>query len=275
MAALSFTKMHGLGNDFVLLDGRSQELDLGPANLQHLADRRTGIGCDQVLVIEADGPSGYWRYRVFNPDGSEVEQCGNGVRCVARWLFDRGEIQREATLIGGAGPMQTTVLDNGQVAVMMGQPDFTPSNIPMASQQSGPEHQIEAAQQTFSLTALSMGNPHAVLEVDCVDSAAVETIGPALQSHATFPLQVNVGFAQVTGASSLRLRVFERGAGETQACGSGACAAAVAMILRGRVSSPVTVELPGGSLLIQWPDPQAQVMMTGDAAYAFRGEIHR
>ncbi|MFK7957170.1 MAG: diaminopimelate epimerase [Lysobacterales bacterium] len=270
---LPFTKMHGLGNDFVLLDGRTQSLSLDIATLRHLADRHTGVGCDQILLIENAVKPDDFAYRVFNPDGSEVEQCGNGARCVARWLFDRDEIARDASLASGAGAIQVHMAQDGQVRVDMGKPVFAPSDIPLSSVEAGPVHNIDPGSGLRGFSVLSMGNPHAVLEVDDIASAPVEQIGQQLQDHPAFPRQVNVGFVQVTGPDRISLRVFERGAGETLACGSGACAAAVAMILAGRVSSPVQVSLPGGALEIAWSGPDARVMMTGAADYAFRGEI--
>ncbi len=270
---IPFTKMHGLGNDFVLLDGRGQTLPLDRSSLRQLADRHTGVGCDQVLVIENIEATDGFGYRVFNPDGSEVEQCGNGARCVARWLFDRSEIGATASLVSGAGMIDVQMASNNQVCVDMGEPVFTPSAIPLNSSEAGPVHAIDLGSGLQEFSVLSMGNPHAVMEVEDVAIAPVEQIGQQLQNHPAFPRQVNVGFAQVSGPSDLKLRVFERGAGETLACGSGACAAAVAMLLAGRVSTPVQISLPGGVLEIAWSGPGARVMMTGAAQYAFRGEI--
>ncbi len=270
---LPFTKMHGLGNDFVVLDGRSEDLSLDGPQLMRLANRRTGIGCDQILVLEQAPDPDAARYRIFNPDGGEVEQCGNGVRCVARWLHDRGEIGETASLLSAAGRMQVTLHESGEVTVGMGAPDTDPARVPVISDEPGPEHQLTVAETSGTFVVLSMGNPHAVLEVPDVDAAPVLELGEALQQHPAFPRQVNVGFVQVLDRSRVRLRVFERGAGETRACGSGACAAAVAMILQDRVSSPVRIDLPGGALRIEWSGPGAQVMMTGPAEYAFSGTI--
>lgn len=270
---LPFTKMQGLGNDFVVLDGREDTLSLDPAQLRRLADRRIGVGCDQVLVLERAPAPDAARYRIFNPDGGEVEQCGNGVRCVARWLYDRGEIDEQSSLLSAAGRMQVTILGSGRVKVGMGVPATDPARVPVISDEPGPEHDLAVAGTPHRFVVLSMGNPHAVLEVPDVDSAPVLELGEALQQHPAFPRQVNAGFVQVLDSSRVRLRVFERGAGETQACGSGACAAAAAMILRERVTSPVEVELPGGALGIEWSGPGAQVMMTGPAEYAFSGTI--
>ncbi|MEM9531185.1 MAG: diaminopimelate epimerase [Pseudomonadota bacterium] len=268
---LPFTKMHGLGNDFVVVDDRAGDLaGFASDDYRLLADRHLGIGCDQVLVIEEK--EGAPAYRVYNADGSEVGQCGNGARCVARWLHDRGLIAAQATLGSAAGPIAVAVRDDGEVSVDMGQPRFAPADIPLLSEQPGPAHTISLADGSLQVYAVSMGNPHAVLLVDDVAGAPVDELGLALQSRPQFPERVNVGFAQRLGDDAIALRVYERGVGETQACGTGACAAVAALKAAGKLGpGEVAVHLPGGELRIAWPGNPAQVKMTGPAAYVFQG----
>ena len=266
--------MHGLGNDFVVLDGRARLPVLAPEWIRCLADRRRGVGCDQVLVVEspADSADADFAYRVFNADGSQVQQCGNGVRCIARWLYDRKDGADVIRLAGAAGVVQAQIVAADRVEVAMGQPEFEPARIPLAATPAE-QYTVQLDGRTWAFSALSMGNPHAVIEVEDLANAPVAAVGRQLQQHPMFPESVNVGFAQVASDRHIALRVFERGAGETRACGSGACAAVVALHHRARVGELVTVQLPGGELQIQWSGPGAQVMMAGPAAYAFTGYI--
>jgi len=272
---LKFTKMHGLGNDFVVIDAVNQPVTLDAGTIRRLADRHFGIGCDQVLVVEPPpGPVADFRYRIFNADGSEVAQCGNGARCFARFVRAKGLTDRdEVRVMTAAGLMTLTLIDGDQVRVEMGVPDFEPAAIPLAVHEEMPEYQVTVAGRDWRFGAVSLGNPHAVIVVPEVASAPVETVGAALQRHPLFPERVNVGFMEIVSAQAVRLRVYERGSGETLACGSGACAAAVVGIDQGRLRSPVEVTLPGGALRIEWQGRGTPVWMTGPAAFVFEGEI--
>ncbi|MDJ0653383.1 MAG: diaminopimelate epimerase [Xanthomonadales bacterium] len=263
--------MHGIGNDFVILDGRERMPSLEPAWLQHLADRRRGVGCDQVLVVTGGEPD--YGYRIFNADGQEVEQCGNGVRCVAQWLHDQGAIGNRATLNSMAGPVGVEVLEAGMVRVDMGSPQFDPVSVPFRADQRSERYKVVVDGWHIDMAILSMGNPHAVVLVDSLEDAPVAEIGSALQQHPSFPQAVNVGFARIDSPDQIALRVYERGVGETQACGTGACAAAVAGMLWGLAEPRVTVRLTGGDLVIEWSGEGTHVMMTGPAEYAFAGSI--
>ena len=272
-----FTKMHGLGNDFVVLDGINQAVDLSTAQIRHIADRHLGVGCDQLLLVEAyDGADAEFRYRIFNADGSEVEQCGNGARCFARFVYDQG-LTRNTTIpvVTASGRIVLQIQPDGQVTVDMGVPVLEPAQIPFISAQRQTLYTLEANTTSVALAAVSMGNPHAVLQVPDVESAPVPTLGAALESHQAFPKRVNVGFMQVVGRDHIRLRVFERGCGETQACGTGACAAVVAGRLQGLLDEQVTVSLPGGDLQIWWQGEGQPVRMTGPTATVFRGTLRR
>lgn len=272
---LKFTKMHGLGNDFVVIDMVSQHLHLDARMIRKLADRRFGIGCDQVLLVEPPrDPEVDFRYRIFNGDGQEVEQCGNGARCFARFvrhkkLTNKDIIRVETT----AGLIELSMMARGLVRVDMGAPRLDPTLIPFATNEQRSVYTLEAGGQTLQFGALSMGNPHAVILVDDVEHANLETVGPALQQHPSFERQVNVGFLQILDRQHARLRVYERGAGETLACGSGACAAVVSGILRGQLDQRVEVELSGGKLQIEWAGEDAHVLMTGPATIVFEGQI--
>ncbi len=275
MPRLRFTKMHGAGNDFVVLDLRygAPPPDAGLA--ARLADRHRGVGCDQILTIEPPRTAGsVASYRIWNSDGSTSQQCGNGARCVGAWLVRDGAAQGDEFLIDS--PLRTHVvrrLDAGHYAVAMGRPEFEPARIPLIGFPRAREEYVVPLQgENVRFGAVSMGNPHAVLEVGLIDAAPVERIGPLLQQHASFPESVNVGFAQVLGPGHVRLRVFERGVGETLACGSGACAAAVVLMQRGRLARDAVMSLPGGDLRIQWPADDAQIVMSGPAAFVFDGE---
>jgi diaminopimelate epimerase len=272
---LKFTKMHGLGNDFVVLDGVRQKLDLSPQQIRTLGDRHFGVGFDQLLLVEkAEQPGIDFRYRIFNADGGEVEQCGNGARCFARFVHDQGlTTQREIAVETMRGVIRPRLEDNGLVTVDMGVPRFAPAEIPFESDSDAVVQALDVNGERVLITAVSMGNPHAVQVVADVDTAPVATQGPAIESHPRFPRRVNVGFMQVCGLQAIRLRVYERAAGETLACGTGACAAVVAGIQRGLLSSPVRVETRGGELSIAWAGDGAPVMMTGPAVTVFAGEI--
>jgi diaminopimelate epimerase len=272
---LRFTKMQGLGNDFVVVDAFSRPVVLDRARLRFLADRHFGVGCDQILLVEQPTlPGADFRYRIFNADGGEVEQCGNGARCFVRFVRERGltdkrEIRAE-TLAGVIAPRLEA---DGQVTVDMGRPRFEPAEIPFLAERRSLTYPLEAGGRTLEIAALSMGNPHAVQLVADVDSAPVAEQGPLIEAHARFPERVNAGFMQVLDRGRIRLRVYERGAGETLACGTGACAAVVSGIQRGLLDSPVQVSTRGGELLIRWEGEGRPVWMTGPAETVFEGEI--
>jgi diaminopimelate epimerase len=274
-AALRFTKMHGLGNDFVVIDAIRQRVALTPERVRSLADRHFGVGCDQVLVVEAPTrPDVDFRYRIFNADGGEVEQCGNGARCFVRFVHEQGLTdKREIRVETAGGIIAPRLEDDGQVTVDMGVPRLSPADVPFVSDSEALVQALEVGGAAAYVTAVSMGNPHAVQVVADVDAAPVATQGPAIETHPRFPRRVNAGYLQVAGPHAIRLRVWERGAGETLACGTGACAAAVTGILRGLVESPVTVATRGGDLTIAWEGPGRPVMMTGPATTVFQGEI--
>jgi len=272
---LRFSKMHGLGNDFVVLDLITQSLRLDEKLVRFLADRHRGIGCDQLLAVEPPtDPEMDFRYRIFNQDGTEAQQCGNGARCMAKFIRDRRlSAKRRLRVETLAGPI-TLIAGKGNVfTVSMGVPRLEPAEIPFAAAHRAASYTLEACGRQLSLSAVSMGNPHAVLVVEDVDTAPVATLGPALESHPDFPERANVGFMQVLDRGEIRLRVFERGAGETLACGSGACAAVVAGRIRGLLDERVRVNLPGGYLQIEWRGEGEALMMTGPATTVFEGQI--
>jgi diaminopimelate epimerase len=272
---LRFTKMQGLGNDFVVLDGIRQRVELAPAQLRFLADRHFGIGCDQVLLVEAPGRLDVdFRYRIFNADGGEVEQCGNGARCFVRFVREEGlTAKTEIRVETKSGIIAPRLEADGAVTVDMGMPRFEPRDIPFVAAQRQATYPLVIAENTRTISALSLGNPHAVQFVDDVEAAPVTTEGAQIEHHPAFPARVNAGYAQVLERTTIRLRVWERGAGETLACGTGACAAVVAGIARGLLDSRVTVTTRGGDLSIGWQGEGAAVMMTGDAKTVFKGEI--
>ena len=273
---LEFTKMHGAGNDFVVIDAISQTVALTATQIQQIADRHFGVGCDQLLLVERPTlVDADFRYRIFNADGGEVEQCGNGARCFVRFVHDKGLTQKTEIRVETASGIITLKLENdGQVMVNMGAPYFAPKDIPFTADETALTYTVDVAGIQAKISALSMGNPHAVQIVDNVDTAPVELQGPLIESHPRFPQQVNAGFMQIIDAHHIRLRVFERGSGETLACGTGACAAAVAGIRLGLLQSPVKVSMRGGDLSIRWAkDNNAPVWMTGPAATVFEGEI--
>ncbi|AFK69257.1 MULTISPECIES: diaminopimelate epimerase [Pseudomonas] len=272
---LRFTKMHGLGNDFMVLDLVSQHAHIQPKHAKQWGDRHTGIGFDQLLIVEApNNPEVDFRYRIFNADGSEVEQCGNGARCFARFVLDkRLTAKKRIRVETKSGIIVLDVQNDGQVSVNMGPPRFIPAEIPFVADAQAPSYPLEVDGQLYSIAAVSMGNPHAVLRVDDVSTAPVHELGPKIENHPRFPQRVNAGFIQVIDRHRANLRVWERGAGETQACGTGACAAAVAAISQGWMDSPVSLDLPGGRLHIEWAGPGKPVMMTGPAVRVYEGQV--
>jgi diaminopimelate epimerase len=274
-ARLRFAKMHGQGNDFVVLDGIRQAVALTPEQVRRIADRHLGIGCDQVLVVERARDAGNdFRYRIWNADGGEVEQCGNGARCFARFVRDEGlTAKREIRVETASGVIVPRVEESGRVTVDMGAPRFEPREVPFAADAMRPTYALDAGGKTIDASVLSMGNPHAVQVVEDVDRAPVTTQGPLIENHPAFPKRVNAGFMQVVSRGHIRLRVWERGAGETLACGTGACAAVVAGIRRGLLDDEVRVTTRGGDLVIRWLGTGHPVMMTGDAVRVFDGEF--
>ena len=272
---LTFVKMHGLGNDFVVLDGIRQSITLSSKQLRLLADRHFGVGCDQILLVEsASQPGVDFRYRIFNADGGEVEQCGNGARCFVRFVHEQGlSAKREIRVETMSGVIIPRLEEDGTVSVDMGVPELTPARIPFISASDELVQSLRVADHEIAITAVGMGNPHAVQVVADVETAAVERQGPLIEAHPCFPQRVNAGFMQVVDRQAIRLRVFERGAGETLACGTGACAAVVAGISRGLLDSPVRVETRGGALNIAWQGIGTPVLMTGPAVTVFKGEI--
>ncbi|HET8695200.1 MAG TPA: diaminopimelate epimerase [Aquabacterium sp.] len=280
---LRFTKMHGAGNDFVVLDATRAPLTLSEAQYRFLADRRFGIGADQILIVEPGNATQNtdFTYRIINADGGEVEQCGNGARCFARFVHDAGLTQKERIRVQTMKAIiEPTLQADGRVTVDMGAPFLIPEEVPFNPQGLTPEvihgcelWPIQLANHPVSVAVVSMGNPHAVLRVDNVDQAPVDELGPQIEGHARFPRRVNAGFMEVVNRQHIKLRVFERGSGETLACGSGACAAVVAGIRLGWLDQTVDVDMRGGRLTISWPGPGHSVMMTGPAVKVFEGEI--
>lgn len=272
---IRFTKMHGLGNDFVVLDARTSSPKLGDARIRAMADRHTGIGFDQLLIIEsARDPACVAAYSIRNADGSVAEQCGNGARCIGAWLHRAGAIAigDAVKLESPAGVVGMRLLDATTVAVEMGEPRFEPTRIPFEAATAADGYPLDVDGEQIEIAAVSMGNPHAVLEVAGVNDPRVDYLGPRITTHPRFPRGVNAGFAQVVDANEIKLRVHERGAGWTLACGSGACAAVAALRNRGRVGDEVRVELPGGTLAIHWQGPGHALWMTGPAAFSYDGE---
>jgi diaminopimelate epimerase len=271
---LRFTKMHGLGNDFVVLDGIRQNVALSPAQVRFIADRHFGVGCDQLLLVERPTQAGVdFRYRIFNADGGEVQQCGNGARCFVRFVHDQDLTEkREIRVETASGIIVPRLEADGQVTVDMGPPRFEPAEIPFVAEARALTYVLDIG-QPVEIAALSMGNPHAVLGTCNVDNAPVAEWGPLIERHARFPQRVNVGFMQLVHRRAIKLRVFERGSGETLACGTGACAAAVAGMTRGLLDDTVEVQTRGGSLTIRWQGEGHPVLMTGPAVSVFEGEI--
>ncbi|MCL4104455.1 UNVERIFIED_CONTAM: hypothetical protein GTU68_047417 [Idotea baltica] len=272
---IKFTKMHGAGNDFVVIDLISQKGQLQPHHIRHLANRRTGVGCDQVLVVEPPTNSEVdFRYRIYNADGEEVEQCGNGARCFARFVREKRLTHKHSISVETAGGrLQLEIRDKDQVQVNMGPPIFEPKEIPYTANLQAPYYQLDLQHESLQIGAISMGNPHAIHRVDDVATAAVESLGPQIVAHPDFPQRTNAGFMHIVSSTEIALRVYERGVGETLACGTGACAAVVYGINRGWLEETVTVNLPGGKLVISWAGEGHPVMMVGPTAIVFEGSI--
>lgn len=287
---LRFTKMHGLGNDFVLLDLISQHLQLRPEQIRHMADRRTGIGFDQLLVVQPpEDPAADFKYRIFNADGTEAEQCGNGARCFMLFVRDQGlTLKTQVTLQTSTGLITCTLNEDSTVSVDMGVPVLEPQGIPFiadparasdADKKPQTLHRLNlpathsCGEHPVDLVVVNMGNPHAVVMVDDIDNAPVSTIGARIASHPRFPAGVNVGFMKIDNRQAVQLRVLERGVGETRACGTGACAAVVAGRLVGQLDAEVTVTLPGGELTINWPGEHQPLIMTGSACRVYDGRL--
>ena len=272
---LKFTKMHGLGNDFVVINALDQAINPDRDQIRRIAHRRYGIGCDQLLVIhpgrheQAD-----FLVSIYNPDGSEAEQCGNGMRCVAAFLRENGLVSKDELVAETGAGLIKLYCEGDLIRVNMGRPGFKPVDIPLAAAAQRQPYNLEVDGMDIEFVALSLGNPHAVLLVDDVDSAPVSVVGPRLQSHAVFPNSVNVGFMQILDQSRIRLRVYERGAGETPACGSGACAAVAAGIKVYNLGGKVDVSLPGGSLEVSWAGDDTPIWMKGPSTTVYEGNIN-
>jgi diaminopimelate epimerase len=272
---VNFTKMHGLGNDFVVIDAIRQDVSLTSIQVRLIADRHFGVGCDQLLLVEKPDRDGAdFRYRIFNADGGEVEQCGNGARCFAVFVRDKGLTTSDTiTVDTHGGRIILQIEQDGQVTVDMGTPVFIPEKIPFVAENQQDTYQLLVNGHEYAIGVVSMGNPHAVLLVDDVEAADVDSIGAAIESHERFPRHVNVGFMQVQARDDIHLRVFERGAGETLACGTGACAAVASGIRQGLLDDRVAVHLPGGTLYISWQGIGQPLYMTGPATTVFEGTI--
>jgi len=272
---LKFAKMHGLGNDFMVIDAITQAFILRPELVRQWSDRFDGIGFDQMLVVEqADSDDADFKYRIYNADGGEVAQCGNGARCFARFVREQGLTDLDVIAVEtNAGPLLLEAIDATRYRVNMGIPQFEPDRIPMRFEARQDLYTTEFDGEQISFSALSIGNPHMVIPVIDVDNCALETLGPHFETHRMFPERANIGFMQILERNSFRLRVFERGVGETRACGSGACAAMVAGVQLGLLDSPATAILSGGELKLEWQGGANPVMMTGETAMVYRGEI--
>jgi diaminopimelate epimerase len=274
MTTIEFTKMHGLGNDFVVIDAVSQAVHLSREQVKAMADRHFGIGCDQLLLVEKPSdPAADFRYRIFNADGGEVEQCGNGARCFAIFVRDKGLTDKSIIPVETATGLIELKVEKDQVTVNMGIPDFQPESLPFVTEETKKTYNLVANGVEYDIGAVSMGNPHAVLIVDDIDSTEVNTIGASIESHKQFPKRVNVGFMEIVNRGEIRLRVYERGVGETMACGTGACAAVAVGRLLDKLDERVTVNLRGGKLLIEWPDDGESLYMSGPATTVFQGKI--
>ena len=272
---LKFAKMHGLGNDFLVLDALDTGVTLSGSRVRELADRRTGVGFDQLLLLEAPKSKDlHANYRIFNADGGEVEQCGNGIRCVARYLVDRGRVPGGGVRLGTlAGPVQAELQADGLVRANMGVPRLEPKDIPFEAASRAMQYELDVDGRRLEIGAVSMGNPHAILHVPDVDTAPVAELGPRIERHPRFPQRANVGFAQWQSRDAMRLRVWERGAGETLACGTGACAAVVWGRLLGRLEEQVEVQVRGGRLVVSWSGEGEAVWMTGPAVTVYEGQL--
>lgn len=272
---IEFTKMHGLGNDFVVIDAINQDIDLTEDQVRFIADRHFGVGCDQLLLVEApESDDVDFIYRIYNADGGEVEQCGNGARCFAVFVREKGLTEKTHIRVETAsGVIELHIQADGQVTVNMGLPELNPWAIPFNADTRLDEYALDVNGEMLKIGAVSMGNPHAVTIVENVDTAEVEELGAGIETHALFPNRVNAGFMQIIDDAHIRLRVFERGAGETLACGTGACAAMVIGRVQGHLAEEVQVNLPGGNLQISWQGEASPVMMTGPATTVFEGKI--
>jgi diaminopimelate epimerase len=272
---IAFTKMHGVGNDFVVFDAPADESVLRPERLRALGDRRTGVGFDQALVLERPRrPDTAVYYRIFNCDGDEVEQCGNGARCIAALLDRRGLARNgELTLDSPAGTVRARIEGRGRVSVDMGVPDFDPRSLPFEAPREADSYALEVAGRTVEIGAVSLGNPHAVLTVPAVDAAPVATLGPAIEHHPRFPRRVNAGFLEIVARAEVRLRVHERGAGETPSCGTGACAAVAVARRRGLLDEDVRVGVRGGVLRVNWAGSGQHIWLTGATGISFEGHV--
>jgi diaminopimelate epimerase len=273
---ITFSKMHGLGNDFVVIDGIHQPLALTPEQIRLIADRHLGVGCDQLLVVEeAENPAADFNYRIYNTDGSEAETCGNGARCFVHFVREKGLTGKDALVLETrAGLLRAQVEDAGLVTVEMGVPRFDPGVVPFIADGPEPAYRLDLDGESVEIGVVSVGNPHAILLVDDVMTAPVARLGPQIEYHARFPQRANVDFVEIDDPNNVRLRVYERGSGETLACGSGACAAVAVGRRRGLLDERVLVELPGGRLLVQWSGEEGQpILMTGPATHVFEGTI--
>ncbi|MEE9344645.1 MAG: diaminopimelate epimerase [Methylococcales bacterium] len=272
---LQFTKMHGLGNDFVVIDAINQNVSLSTEQYRYLSDRHFGVGCDQILLVEkTHRVDADFRYRIFNANGSEVGQCGNGARCFARFVSDKQLNNNNVIRVATQSGLLTLIHNNDDsISVNMGVPQFEPKEIPLLAETQKTDYTLEVERESIHFGAVSVGNPHAVLQVEQIDKAPVQTLGPLLEQHRLFPERANIGFMQINDLHAIMLRVYERGTGETLACGSGACAAAVIGIQQQQLTTPVSVTLPGGRLTIDWQGQGEPVMMTGTATTVFEGTI--
>jgi diaminopimelate epimerase len=272
---IDFTKMHGVGNDFVVLDAPADESLLRPERLRALADRRTGIGFDQALLLQKPRrPDTAVFYRIFNADGDEVEQCGNGARCIAALLHHRGLTHNGAiTLDSPAGPIRARVESGEHVSVDMGVPNFDPAALPFTAAREADSYPLEVAGATLDIGAVSLGNPHAVVTVDSIEAAPVATLGPAIERHPRFPRRVNAGFLEIVSRGAVRLRVYERGAGETRSCGTGACAAVAVGRRRGQLDAAVRVSVRGGELRVNWAGAGERIWLSGPTQISFEGHV--
>lgn len=272
---IEFTKMHGLGNDFVVIDAISQAINLHAAQIKFIADRHFGVGCDQLLLVEkATTPAADFRYRIFNADGGEVEQCGNGARCFAVFVRQQGLTTKSIIPVETAGGLIELIVENDLVTVDMGIPDFNPGSLPFDVAQQADTYSLEVNGTEYVISAVSLGNPHCVMLLEDIDDIDIEILGKAIECHPQFPNRVNAGFMQIIDSENIRLRVYERGVGETQACGTGACAAVAVGQLLGKLDEQVTVHLHGGELTINWPGPSQKLFMTGPAITVFQGKIN-
>ena len=270
---INFSKMQGLGNDFVVIDAINQAVNLKTEQIKSLADRHYGIGFDQLLLVESAKGDADFRYVIYNADGTEVSQCGNGARCFALFVTRKGLTDKSSIRVETRAGEMILNINEQHVTVDMGVPQLAPPKIPLLADQQQLQYTVEVAGHHVKFSAVSMGNPHAVILVDDVQTAEVEIVGAALERHAAFPERANIGFSEITSDSSLALRVYERGAGETLACGSGACAAVVTAVMLGLLKTPASVTLPGGELMIDWQGEGTSVMMTGPATLVFDGMI--